>query len=144
RGAYEGVNQRLGMTPAVYREGARGQQVRYAIVQSPLGLLLIAATARGLCRVAFGESQRQLEAELQGEFPRARLLRDQGGMAQFAAAVVQLLQGQPLAHALPLDIQTTAFQRRVYRELQKIPSGQTRSYQQIARALGQPSACRAV
>jgi AraC family transcriptional regulator of adaptative response/methylated-DNA-[protein]-cysteine methyltransferase len=144
RGAYEDVKQRLGMTPAVYREGARGQQVRYAIVESPLGLLLIATTARGLCRVAFGESERQLEAELEGEFRRARRLRDQGGIAEFAAAMTQLLHGQPLARALPLDIQTTAFQRRVYRELRRIPCGQTRSYQQIARALGQPTAARAV
>ena len=144
RGAYEGVAERLGMTPAVYRDGARGQQVRYAIVQSPLGLLLIAATSRGLSRVAFGESESQLEAELEAEFRRARRLRDDGAMAEFAAAMTQLLNGQPLARALPLDIQTTAFQRRVYRELQKIPAGETRSYQQIARALGQPSACRAV
>jgi AraC family transcriptional regulator of adaptative response/methylated-DNA-[protein]-cysteine methyltransferase len=144
RGAYEGVTHRLGMTPAVYREGAHGQQVRYAIVQSSLGLLLIAATAKGLCRVAFGESERQLEAELEGEFRHARLQRDENAMSEFADAVSQLLDGQPLAHVLPVDIQTTAFQRRVYRELQKIPAGQTRSYQQIARSIGQPSACRAV
>src|SRR5437588_1239204 len=144
RGAYEGVRSRLGMTPAVYRDGARGQQVRYCMVESPLGLLLVAATSKGVCRVALGESERQLAAELEGEFRRARLMRDQEGMKEFAAALNDLLRGQAPAQALPLDIQITAFQRRVYRELQKIPRGETRSYQQIARALGRPSACRAV
>jgi AraC family transcriptional regulator of adaptative response/methylated-DNA-[protein]-cysteine methyltransferase len=144
RGAYQAVQRRLGMTPAVYRDGARGQQLKYTIVDSPLGLLMLAATSKGLCRVAFGESERQLEAELRGEFRHARLIHDTNGMSEVAAALASLLQGRSPARALPLDIQTTAFQRRVYRELQRIPLGQTRSYQQIARAIGQPTASRAV
>lgn len=144
RAAYEGVQSRLGMTPAAYRDGARGQQIRYDVVATPLGTMLVAATSKGVCRVAFGDSEQKLEAELRGEFRRARISQDANAVAPFTAALANYLKGETLDLELPLHIRASVFQRRVYRELKKIPVGQTRSYAEIARRLGQPSAHRAV
>ncbi|MBV8207387.1 MAG: methylated-DNA--[protein]-cysteine S-methyltransferase [Acidobacteria bacterium] len=144
RAAYEGVQRRLGMTPAVYRDGAPGQQIRFAVTGSPLGRMLVAATSKGLCRVAFGDSDARLEEELRGEFRRARIQRDAGSLQPFISALHGYLAGERRDLDLPLHIRASLFQRRVYRELRKIPHGQTRSYADIARALGQPAAHRAV
>ncbi|HZU22521.1 MAG TPA: methylated-DNA--[protein]-cysteine S-methyltransferase, partial [Terriglobales bacterium] len=144
RAVYEGVQRRLGMTPAAYRDGAPGQQIRYEIVSTPLGMLLVAATRKGVCRIAFGESQQNLEAELRGEFRRARLLRDGAAVAPFTAALLGYLKGEAPALDLPLHIRASVFQRRVYRELCRIPAGQTRSYAEVARAIGAPGSHRAV
>jgi AraC family transcriptional regulator of adaptative response/methylated-DNA-[protein]-cysteine methyltransferase len=144
RAVYEGVERRLGMTPAVYRDGARGRQVRYDVAETPLGLMLVAATSKGVCRVAFGDSEQTLESELRGEFRLARLARDGSAVAAFTAALLHYLKGDTLELDIPLHIRASVFQRRVYRELRKIPLGQTRSYAEIARRLGQPSAHRAV
>lgn len=144
RAVYEGVQRRLGMTPAVYRDGAPGQQIRYDVVATALGTMLVAVTSKGLCRVAFGDSEQKLEAELRGEFRRARIMQDASAVAPFTAALVNYLKGETLELDVPLHIRASVFQRRVYRELKKIPVGQTRSYAQIARALGQPTAHRAV
>ena len=94
--------------------------------------------------MAFGDSEQKLEAELRGEFRRARIMRDGNAVAPFTAALVNYLKGETLELDVPLHIRASVFQRRVYRELKKIPLGQTRSYAQIARALGQPRAHRAV
>lgn len=144
RAVYEGVQRRLGMTPAVYRDGAPGQQVRYDVAETPLGLMLVAVTSKGVCRVAFGDSKQKLEAELRGEFRRARLVRESSAVAPFTAALLNYLKGDTLELDIPLHIRASVFQRRVYRELKKIPLGQTRSYAEIARRLGQPTAHRAV
>ena len=144
RAAYEGVQRRLGMTPAIYRDGAPGQQIRYATTDSPLGHMLVAATSKGVCRIGFGDSQQKLEAELRGEFRRARLIADEAAVRPYVLALLSYLQGESHDLDLPLHIRASVFQRRVYRELQKIPLGETRSYAEIARALGQPNAHRAV
>lgn len=141
---YERAASNLGMTPGAYARGARGEQVRYAIVGSPLGRLLVAATPRGLCAVKIGASDETLAAELRAEFPSAQV---GGAAAPFSDwvrdIVASLEKGMPDAR-LPLDIRATAFQRLVWRELQKIPRGRTRSYREIARRIGRPAAARAV
>jgi AraC family transcriptional regulator of adaptative response/methylated-DNA-[protein]-cysteine methyltransferase len=144
RAVYEGAQRRLGMTPAAYRDGAPGQQIRYAVAESPLGQMLVAATSKGVCRIAFGDSQQKLEAELRGEFRRARLIADEAAVRPYVLALLSYLQGENQSLDLPLHIRASVFQRRVYRELKKIPLGETRSYADIARALGQPNAHRAV
>lgn len=144
RAVYEDVQQRLGMTPAVYRDGGRGLHISYAISNSPLGPMLIAATERGVCRIAFGDSPQQLEAEMRGEFHAASLARDGNAVATFAAVLRAYLQGDRTDVELPLHVRASVFQQRVYRELKKIPRGETRSYGEIAHSIGSPTAHRAV
>jgi AraC family transcriptional regulator of adaptative response/methylated-DNA-[protein]-cysteine methyltransferase len=142
---YEQAGRRLGMTPGTYRRGGAGLDIRYAVVASPLGRLLVAATPRGVCAVTMGDDDRTLEAALRDEYPKARLDRIEGEGDDFAAwveAVVASLDGAPLT--LPLDLQGTAFQQRVWRALQEIPRGETRTYSEVAAGLGQPTAARAV
>lgn len=142
---YEDVGRRFGMTPASYRKGGKGAEIAYAIAPSPLGLLLVAATARGVCFVALGERPEALEAALAAEFPAAaRLLRDEARLAPAIAAVVAYLEGEVPHPELPLDVRATAFQRRVWQELLAIPPGETRSYAEVAETLGLPQAPRAV
>jgi AraC family transcriptional regulator of adaptative response/methylated-DNA-[protein]-cysteine methyltransferase len=135
---------RLGMTPAVYRRGGQGLQIRFAIVRSPLGLLLVAATASGVCAVSLGDTEEQLERRLRAEFPRALVERDDGSLADLAGRVVAHIRGEGPAHDLPLDVRGTAFQQQVWRALLAIPYGETRSYAEVAAAIGQPTATRAV
>jgi AraC family transcriptional regulator, regulatory protein of adaptative response / methylated-DNA-[protein]-cysteine methyltransferase len=135
---------RLGMTPAVYRRGGKGLSVRFAIVPSPLGLLLVASTPRGVCKVSLGDSEEQLERSLRTEFPRANIDRDDGSLAELAGRVVAHIRGDSPAHDLPLDVRGTAFQQQVWRALLSIPYGETRSYAEVAAAIGQPTATRAV
>ncbi|MGH7531541.1 MAG: bifunctional DNA-binding transcriptional regulator/O6-methylguanine-DNA methyltransferase Ada [Gemmatimonadales bacterium] len=143
---YERADAQLGMTPATYARGGRGAEIAYAIVPSPapFGRLLVAATARGICRIAMGEDAARLEAELAQEFPAARLHRDRAALERWVTRLVRHLEGREPDLDLPLDIQATAFQRRVWRELQRIPRGTTRSYAEVARRIGQPQAIRAV
>ncbi len=141
---YERAGRDLGMTPGAYRRGGRGMQIRYTVVAAPLGRLLVGATSRGVCAVCLGADDRTLEAALAAEYPAAERRRDDAGLRQRVAAIVEHLAGRRPHLALPLDIQATAFQRRVWTELQKIPYGETRSYAEVARALGRPSAARAV
>ena len=136
---------RLGMTPAVYRRGGDGLRIHFAIVPSPLGHLLVAATGSGICMVSLGGTEAQLEQRLRAEFPHAAVDADGGGsLAELAARVVAHIRGDRPAHDLPLDVRGTAFQQQVWRALLAIPYGETRSYGEIAAAIGQPTATRAV
>jgi len=141
---YESAPGQLGMTPATYKRGGAGARMRYAVVPSGLGLLMVAATERGVSFVALGDDEAELIAELHGEFPKADIEPDDGTLAEWTAAVLCLVDGQEPAAELPLDVRATAFQWRVWRELTAIPAGETRSYTQIAAALGNPKAQRAV
>jgi AraC family transcriptional regulator of adaptative response/methylated-DNA-[protein]-cysteine methyltransferase len=141
---YEKTASQLGMTPDKYRRGAVAATVRYAIADSPLGRMLIAATDRGVCSIQFAQSDGELIEGLKREFPFAVRKPDEGGLQAWVAALLQKMAGKELNSALPLDIRATAFQRRVWTYLQSIPFGATRSYGQVAKAIGQPSASRAV
>jgi len=141
---YEQAPAQLGMTPATYRRGGRGLRIHYTTVASPLGRLLVGATARGLCAVSLGDSDKTLEAILRREYSQAEIRRDGETLRDWVRALLAHLRGQPAKLALPLDIQATAFERRVWEALRRIPYGETRSYSAIARAMGKPSAARAV
>jgi len=141
---YERAPGRLGMTPATYRRGGRGVSLAYSIAPSPLGRLLVAATARGVSAVRLGDSDASLVDSLRAEFPAAALARDDEGVGAWLKAVLQRIQGGPPHADLPLDIRGTAFQQRVWDALRAIPFGEVRSYGQVARAIGRPTASRAV
>ena len=119
-------------------------QITYAISGSPLGRLLVAATARGICMVSAGDSDRALERKIRDQFPKADVVRDDTAMKKHVAAVARLVDGKAGARSLPLDLQGTAFQKKVWAELLRIPSGVTRSYGEIARRINHPTAYRAV
>jgi AraC family transcriptional regulator of adaptative response/methylated-DNA-[protein]-cysteine methyltransferase len=140
---YERASSQLGMTPAAYRRGGRGMRLRYAVAESPLGRLLVAATERGIAAVSLGDSEAGLESALRSEYPEAEIVRDDSALARHLRDVLARLSGGA-GHELPLDINATAFQWRVWQELLRIPAGSTRSYGEVARALGRPSAARAV
>ena len=143
---YEDGAARLGMLPGAYRRGGEGMQIRWTIIETELGLALVAATERGLCSIALGTDAVALEAELRGEFPNADRSHVQEGSDDFLAPRVRqvalLLNGQ--SGKLDIELIGTAFQQRVWQALMKIPRGQTRSYAQLAQSLGQPNAARAV
>ena len=141
---YERSNAQLGMTPATYRRGGEGMRIGYTIVNCPLGRLLVAATHRGVSAVSIGDTDRQLEAALRKEYPKAEIGRDTNSLSGWVRALLSHLHGRQPRLDLPLDVQATAFQRRVWQELRAIPYGRTRSYRQIARTLGHPKATRAV
>ena len=141
---YERAPGHLGMTPATYRAGGAGMDIRYAIANSPLGRLLVGATERGISAIYLGQDDAPLEAELRQEYPRAEIRRDRKGMQQWVGKILEHLRGHQPNLDLPTDVQATAFQRRVWQELRKIPYGSTRTYSQVARAIGQPTAVRAV
>ncbi|MGH7673187.1 MAG: methylated-DNA--[protein]-cysteine S-methyltransferase, partial [Gemmatimonadales bacterium] len=141
---YERANAQLGMTPATYARGGVGTEVAYAVVPCPLGQLLVAATARGVCRVGLGDDPSALEADLAAEFPAARIRKGSAGLTRWVAAILRHLDGREPHLDLPLDIRATAFQRRVWQELRSIPYGATRSYTEVARRIGRPTATRAV
>jgi AraC family transcriptional regulator of adaptative response/methylated-DNA-[protein]-cysteine methyltransferase len=141
---YEDVQGRLGMTPATYRRGGRGMSIGYTIARSPLGLLLVAATARGVAAVSLGDSEAALEAALRAEYPHAEIARDDRGLERWVSLVLAHISGTAPRQDLPLDVQATAFQHRVWQELRAIPRGETRSYSEVARRIGSPTASRAV
>jgi AraC family transcriptional regulator, regulatory protein of adaptative response / methylated-DNA-[protein]-cysteine methyltransferase len=141
--AYDHSRTRLGMTPGAYQQGGRGVAVRFTTVDTALGVVLVAATDRGLCSVTLGDDPGPLEAALRREYPAAQIERRDDELCGWAGAVVARLAGDE-AERLPLDARGTAFQLRVWETLQRIPRGTTRSYGEIARELGQPSAARAV
>jgi len=142
--AYEGAASRLGMTPGTYRKGGQGMRIAYTITESPLGRLLVAATDRGISAVCLGDADAPLEAALRAEYPAAEVRRDDAVMSPWVARVLQRIEGEEPASTLPVDLRATAFQRRVWEELRTIPIGQTRSYGEIARRIGQPTGARAV
>jgi len=141
---YEKTASQLGMTPDKYRRGAIAAAIRYACADSPLGRMLIAATDKGVCAIQFARSDGELIEGLKREFPFAVRKPDDDGLQAWVAALLSKMSGEELNAALPLDIRATAFQRRVWTYLQSIPFGATRSYGQVAKAIGQPSASRAV
>lgn len=144
---YERAPSHLGMTPAVYRQGGVGMRIAYTLVDSPLGRLLVGATARGISALYLGESDEDLLAALDREYPRADLVRDGNAPEQLKRWVEQILahlRGREPNLDLPTDVQATAFQRRVWEELRHIPYGTTSTYTQIAKKIGQPRAVRAV
>ena len=141
---YERTATQLGMTPEKYRRGAVAAVVRYTTAPSPLGRMLIAATDKGICAIQFADSDRELQQGLMREFPFATRKRDDAALAEWTANLSRLMQGQDAHPSLPLDIRATAFQRRVWEYLQKIPRGETRSYSAVAKKIGMPKATRAV
>lgn len=141
---YEKSNRTLGMTPATYRRGGAGVSMRFAILDSPLGRLLVATTARGVSSVKLGDDDAGLEGALRKEYPSAALSRDDRRLRESTDLILQHLAGARPDLRLPVDVQATAFQWRVWRELQAIPYGETRSYGDVARRIGRPTAARAV
>jgi len=141
---YERAGAALGMTPATYRKGAPGVEIDFTIAESPLGRLLLAATARGVCRVMIGDADQVLERDLREEYPQATIRHNDRLLNAQVRALLDHLRGRSPHADLPLDVRATAFQWRVWRQLQAIPYGETRTYQQVAAAIGKPSATRAV
>ena len=142
---YERADGLIGMTPATYAKGGKGAEIAYGTAASPLGRLLAAATARGICFVGFGDSDAMLERALKANFPAAdSIRRDDRELGVALDRLLAHLAGKEPHVDLPLDIRATAFQRRVWQELQRIPLGETRSYGEIARSMGNPGASRAV
>ena len=141
---YERAHLQLGMTPASYAKGGEGARINYTVVPSQLGFLLVAATARGVCFVSLGDSEGALEGILRQEFPSADIVRDDAAIAPALETLLAYLEGQTPHIDLPLDVRATAFQRRVWQELLAIPAGETRSYADIAAAIGNPKSQRAV
>lgn len=141
---YEKTASQLGMTPDKYRRGAIATLIRYTCASSPLGRMLIAATSQGICAIQFANSDEELEHGLKHEFPFAVRRRDDAALAPWKALLLERMRGHKLNAALPLDIQATAFQRRVWAHLQTIPFGQTQSYAEVAKGIGRPTAVRAV
>jgi AraC family transcriptional regulator of adaptative response/methylated-DNA-[protein]-cysteine methyltransferase len=142
---YEQAPAHLGMTPATYGRGGAGMAIRYTVVDCPLGRLLVAATARGICAVYLGDADAALIAALGKEYPAATVrAEDAPGLGTWVAAIVRHLRGDQPALDLPLDVQATAFQWRVWEALRAIPYGSTRAYSAIAASLGDPQATRAV
>ena len=139
---YEGAGRELGMSPSSARTGAEGQHVLFAIRRSTLGPLLVAWTDRGVADVRFGTDRAELRTALRTRFPRARLEARARGPA-WLDTIVSAVE-RPCAIDVPLDLQGTAFQERVWRALRAIPVGETRSYEELAKALGSPSSARAV
>ena len=139
-GFYSDAKERLGMTPSAWRDGGRGETIRWTTFDSPIGPMLLAATSRGICRLTFDDS----EASLRRLFPNAIIERDEGGLRELVEGALMAMERPSAAPDLPIDVAGTAFQEAVWRELRKIPLGETRSYAQIAAAIGQPKAVRAV
>jgi len=137
---YADAKERLGMTPSAWRDGGRGETIRFAIAESPLGPLLVAATPKGICRLTFDED----ESALAYRFPNATIIPDDGTISAWVEGALEAIEHPQSAPELPLDVRGTAFQEAVWKELRRIPLGETRSYADIARAVGQPDAVRAV
>ena len=141
---YERTASQLGMTPDKYRRGAIAAVIRYTCTDSPLGRMLVAATEKGICAIQFADTDDELTEGLKREFPFAQRKRDDDSMRSWRKTLLSRIAGHKLNRALPLDIQATAFQRRVWTHLQTLPFGSTESYGQVAKAIGQPGAARAV
>jgi AraC family transcriptional regulator of adaptative response/methylated-DNA-[protein]-cysteine methyltransferase len=141
---YEGAAQKLGMTPATYKNGGKNTTISYVIARCGLGRILLAGTERGICMLSLGDNARDLEAALRAEFPAARLEKADETLQSWLDDILLHLDGHKPALELPLDVQATAFQWRVWYELQKIPYGSTKTYSEVAEAIGQPKAARAV
>ncbi len=141
---YEQASTQLGMTPGGYQRGGKGMQIAYTVAESPLGLLLVAATQHGVCTVSLGDSEADLTDALSREYSAAQVQREDATLGQWVEAIVEHLSGRLPLIEVPLDIRATAFERLVWEQLRRIPYGETRSYGEIARSISQPKAARAV
>jgi AraC family transcriptional regulator of adaptative response/methylated-DNA-[protein]-cysteine methyltransferase len=144
---YGDSDQRLGMTPATYRRGGAGAHIDYVTARTSLGTLLVAATERGVCAVTLGNNAKTLEAALEHEYPaatRTRVATPSSSLGLWVSEIIEAADSDRVRLDIPLDIQASAFQWKVWRELQRIPFGETRSYSEIAIAIGSPKAVRAV
>jgi AraC family transcriptional regulator of adaptative response/methylated-DNA-[protein]-cysteine methyltransferase len=141
---YDTAAAELGMAPSEYRRKGAGLRVHYASAPTSLGLVLVAATDKGICKITFGDDRAPLVDELRKEFASAELIDDPARLAPFVEQIDAYLRGKRQRFDLPLDIAATAFQQRVWEALRRIPYGETRSYSQIAEAVGSPHAVRAV
>jgi AraC family transcriptional regulator of adaptative response/methylated-DNA-[protein]-cysteine methyltransferase len=141
---YEQAAEDLGMSPTRFRDGGLNETIHFATVRCKLGVLLVAATERGVCSVTLGDDAAELEVLLRQQFHAAHVSVDAHGVKEQIAAVLAAMTDHASAADLPLDIRATAFQARVWRALRQIPRGETRSYAELARAIGQPTAVRAV
>ena len=141
---YETASETLGMTPTAYRSGGKGMTIDYTITDCELGRILVGRTIKGLCSVAFADDDESLEENLKNEFPNAEIIRDAAVLKEFVDEILKYLGGENRRLDLPLDIQATAFQMKVWEILRKIPYGETVSYSQIAEQLGDKKKVRAV
>ena len=141
---YERVNSDLGMTPSVFQAGGLGTTISLTTKATAVGQMLVAVTKRGIVTVRFGNNEASLVASLRRDYPMATLRRDAVGLKRYITGILQCLTAKGDVRRLPLDLNATAFQRRVWKALQRIPCGSTRSYRDVARAIGQPAAARAV
>ena len=143
---YEGIDQTLGMSPTAMKSGGAGETIHYTTTDSPLGRMLVATTSRGLCAVLFGDSEAELAVELRERFPQAvlRVSPTDGSLAEAVPFVLSRLSEHPTAQTFPFHVRATAFQQRVWQALLEIPRGETRTYSQIAEAVGSPKSVRAV
>jgi AraC family transcriptional regulator of adaptative response/methylated-DNA-[protein]-cysteine methyltransferase len=141
---YESSNELLGMTPKTFRSGGSGVVIRFAIGESWLGPILVAASDKGVCAILLGDDPAELAHDLQDRFPEAELIGGDADFERLVAKVVGFVEMPSIGLDLPLDIRGTAFQRRVWEALRKIPPGSTASYADIARRIGQPKSVRAV
>ena len=142
--AYESIPAQLGMTPSAYRRGGEGVEINYTVISTELGKLLVATTKRGVCSVRFGESEAEMVRELKSDFSAAQINRDDKKLEPVAAQIKQSLSSPAAPLNIPLDLRGTAFQQMVWKELRRIPRGETRSYAEVARTIGRPKAVRAV
>lgn len=141
---YEKASENLGMTPAIYKKGGKGMNINYIITDCELGKLLVARTPRGICSVTFGDDIVDLRENLTREFPSAEIAEDAKGLKNAVDAIIKYLAGKNKRLLLPLDLQATAFQLQVWDFLRKIPYGETRSYSEVAEAIGDKKKVRAV
>lgn len=141
---YANSSEVLGMTPSAFRAGASGREIRYAIGDSLLGLVLVAASEKGVCAIFFGDDRNDLRRDLERQFPRAKLIAGDADFERLTTTVIAFVEEPSRGLDLPLDIRGTAFQHRVWEALRKIPAGSTASYAEIAAAIGAPKATRAV
>jgi AraC family transcriptional regulator of adaptative response/methylated-DNA-[protein]-cysteine methyltransferase len=141
---YEKAAGQLGMTPGEYQRGGVRASIRYTTASCKLGRVILAATEKGVCAISLGNTDAELTEFLESEYPGSLCQRDDAGLAKWLKELLHRLQGDAPHMELPLDVQATAFQRRVWEELEKIPRGETRTYREVAAAIGKPSAVRAV
>ncbi len=136
---YDSNRGRLGMAPSAWANGGQGVTIRWAVVPSSLGPMLVAATDKGVCRLSFNEGREALERR----FPKAELIEGGADFAGLLEQVVAAVEAPGDSSSIPLDVKGTAFQEAVWQELQRIPAGETRTYAQLAAAIGRPKAVRA-
>jgi AraC family transcriptional regulator of adaptative response/methylated-DNA-[protein]-cysteine methyltransferase len=141
---YEAAPTGKGMSLSNYRRGGAGMQIVYSTIASPIGHVLVAATEHGVCSVKIGASDASLVNELKREYPGAEIVSSHSPRSEWVKAIAKHLRGDEPALDLPIDVQATAFQWKVWRALQRIPYGETRAYAEVAKSIGKPKAVRAV